>query len=118
MEVTDIRSFGPWLAQMKKYRHYFHKYPELGFKEHKTSEFILEKLNKLSCFDVKANIGGTGIVATFTKTDNKYIGFRADMDALPIQENGHTDYKSINDGVMHACGHDGHMAILLATAEV
>ena len=106
------------LTRMKKYRHHFHKYPELAFKEYKTAEFIINKLNALSCFKVRASVGGTGIVATFTKFPNgKYLGFRTDMDALPVKEETGLDFSSMHSNVSHACGHDLHMAIVLRFAE-
>ena len=107
-----------FLTKMVNYRQHFHQYPELAFKEYKTAEYILQILNKLTCFEVKANVGGTGILASFTKNPNeKYIGFRADMDALPIQEETGLEFASKHDNVSHACGHDLHMSILLTFAE-
>ena len=96
----------------------FHKYPELSFQEIRTSKIVSEKLESFG-IDVKRNIGKTGVVGTLRgKSQGKTIAFRADMDALPIQETGERPYKSVNDGVMHACGHDAHTAILLGAAEV
>ena len=87
----------------------FHMHPELGFEEVRTSKIIAEKLLSYG-LDVQTGIGKTGVVATLTgKNSGKTIGLRADMDALPIQETGDLSFKSVNDGVMHACGHDGHM---------
>ena len=95
----------------------FHKYPELSFQEKRTSKIVAEKLESFGV-SVKRNIGKTGVVGTLNgKANGKTIAFRADMDALPIQETGNTTYKSVNKGVMHACGHDGHTAILLGAAE-
>ena len=96
-------------------RRYFHRYPELSFKEFNTAETISQHLNKLG-ISHKKGVGKTGIVGEINFGPGPTIALRADMDALPIQEENNLDYKSLNDGVMHACGHDGHMAILLGAA--
>ena len=96
----------------------FHKYPELGFKEIRTSKIIAQKLSSYG-LDVQTGVGKTGVVATLTgNADGKTIALRADMDALPIQETGDLPFKSVNDGVMHACGHDGHISMLLGAAKI
>ena len=95
-----------------------HKYPELSFQEHRTSKLVADQLEKFGV-SVERNIGKTGVVGTLQgSSPGKTIAFRADMDALPIQETGDVSYKSVNDGVMHACGHDAHTAILLGAAEI
>ena len=95
-----------------------HKHPELSFKEFRTSKIVSEKLEKFG-FEVQTNIGKTGVVGILKgKHKGKTIAMRADMDALPIQETSDVPYKSINDGIMHACGHDAHVAILLGAAEI
>jgi len=96
----------------------FHKHPELAFNEIRTARIVAEKLESFG-IKVKRNIGKTGVVGIL-KGNKKgaTIGLRADMDALPIKETGDVPYKSINDGVMHACGHDAHTAMLLGAAEV
>ena len=96
-------------------RRHFHRYPELSFKEFNTAETISEHLDKLG-ISHKKGIGKTGVVGEINYGPGPTIALRADMDALPIQEENNLDYKSLNDGVMHACGHDGHMAILLGAA--
>ena len=96
-------------------RRHFHRYPELSFKEFNTAETISEHLDKLG-ISHKKGVGKTGVVGEITFGPGPTIALRADMDALPIQEENNLDYKSLNDGVMHACGHDGHMAILLGAA--
>ena len=96
-------------------RRHFHRYPELSFKEFNTAETISEHLDKLG-ISYKKGVGKTGIVGEINFGPGPTIALRADMDALPIQEENNLDYKSLNDGVMHACGHDGHMAILLGAA--
>ena len=95
-----------------------HKHPELSFKEFRTSKIVSEKLEKFG-FEVQTNIGKTGVIGVLKgKHKGKTIAMRADMDALPIQETSDVPYKSINDGIMHACGHDAHVAILLGAAEI
>ena len=99
------------------YRRDFHQNPELSFQEYRTAETISKYLDSFGITH-KRNIGGTGIVGEIEFGAGPTIALRADMDALPIQETGNLEYKSKNEGVMHACGHDGHMAILLGTANV
>jgi len=95
-----------------------HKNPELSFKEFKTAKLVANKLSELG-ITVNTEIGKTGVVGLIDgKEGGPCIALRADMDALPIQETGNISYKSQNDGVMHACGHDGHTAMLLGAAEV
>ena len=107
------------LDEVLKIRRWIHKHPELSFQEKKTSEYICKVLKKHN-ISFKKNIGGYGVVALIQspKTNKLVIGLRADMDALPIFEKNVIDYKSINEGVMHACGHDVHTAIMLGTAIV
>jgi len=99
------------------YRRDFHQNPELSFQEYRTAETISKYLDSFGIAH-KTNIGGTGVVGEIDFGAGPTIALRADMDALPIQEIGDLEYKSKNEGVMHACGHDGHMAILLGTANV
>jgi len=94
-----------------------HQHPELGFEVHRTAEIVANKLNELG-MDVQTGIGKTGVVGNLRCGAGPTIALRADMDALPIQETGDCEYKSVNDGVMHACGHDGHTAMLLGAAKV
>ncbi|MFR6448751.1 MAG: M20 metallopeptidase family protein [Peptoniphilus grossensis] len=96
----------------------FHMNPDLSYEEKRTSKKIMEYLDKL---DIKyeTNFYRNAIIATIgNNKTNKKIGFRADMDALPLVEKNDYDYKSKNEGVMHACGHDAHMTILLGLAKV
>ncbi len=96
----------------------FHTHPELGFKEYRTAKVIAEKLKSYG-IDVKTGIGKTGVIGDLQcKNGGKTIALRADMDALPVQEISNVNFKSQNDGVMHACGHDGHMAMLLGAAKI
>ncbi len=120
----DILDLQPSLVQ---WRRDFHRFPELGFKEKRTSSAIAEKLTAWG-IPHQTGIAQTGIVATIigkrqgsnqilTKALGKVLAIRADMDALPIQEENIISYKSQIDGLMHACGHDGHTAIALGTAK-
>ncbi|OWV93632.1 M20 aminoacylase family protein [Rhizobium sp. R693] len=98
------------------WRRHLHENPELGFQEVKTSEFVARKLNEWG-YDVVGGYGKTGLVGTLRKgTSSQTIGIRADMDALPISEATELPYSSRTPGVMHACGHDGHVASALAAA--
>jgi amidohydrolase len=98
------------------YRHDFHKHPEVGFNEFRTSAKVAEVLTSLGC-RVRKNVGKTGVVGEMGD-GLPIIAIRADMDALPLQEENQTDYVSANPGVMHACGHDAHTAMLLGVAEL
>ena len=94
-----------------------HSHPELPFEEHRTSDLVAERLQSWG-YQVERGLGGTGLVGQLKRGDGKRtLGLRADMDALPIQEATGLDYASRNQGVMHACGHDGHTAMLLAAAK-
>ena len=97
------------------YRRDFHQYPELSFQEYRTAETISKHLESFG-IEHRTEVGETGVVGEIVFGDGPTIALRADMDALPIQEVGDLKYKSKNEGVMHACGHDGHMAILLGAA--
>ncbi len=98
-----------------------HQYPELAFEEHRTAGIVAERLSALG-LEVRANLGRTGVVGILrgeASTERpRTVLIRADMDALPIDEETETPFKSRNPGVMHACGHDGHVAILLTVASV
>lgn len=95
-----------------------HRHPELGFQEFRTAEIVAQQLRKLG-YQVSEGIAGTGLVGTLRKgTSTRSLGLRADMDALPIQESNAVQWASTVAGTMHACGHDGHTAILLAAAEL
>ncbi|MFC5431712.1 M20 aminoacylase family protein [Paraburkholderia denitrificans] len=105
--------------QLKSWRHQLHRNPETGFEEVQTSDYVAMALKALG-LDVHRNIGGTGLVANLTVGNGKRaIGIRADMDALNIAENAPMrPHASSNAGKMHACGHDGHMAMVLGAARL
>ena len=96
-------------------RRHLHEHPELAFEEYETSKFVSERLASLGVEDLKTGVGGTGVTGLIHggKGDGKVVMVRADMDALPILEENEVEYKSGKPGVMHACGHDAHTAMLL-----
>ena len=103
-------------ADMQQWRQHLHKYPETAFEEIQTAAFVAEKLRSFG-LQVHQGLAKTGVVATLTAgTGTKKIALRADMDALFIQEQNTFAHKSCHDGRMHACGHDGHTAMLLGAA--
>lgn len=104
--------------EMIQIRRHLHQYPELSFKEEKTAQYIINFYEGKDV-QIETNVGnGYGIVVTIEGAQpGKVIGLRADFDALPIQEETDVPFKSKNDGVMHACGHDGHTAYLLILAD-
>ncbi len=98
------------------WRHELHRIPETAFAEHATSAYVARVLADLG-FDVATGIGGTGVVGSMTRgTSDRAIGLRSELDALPIDERSGLSYASQHPGAMHACGHDGHMAMLLGAA--
>ncbi|MBN1334063.1 MAG: amidohydrolase [Synergistales bacterium] len=100
------------------WRRDFHKHPELGFEENRTSSIIAEALEQMG-YEVSGGIGITGVVATLTgEREGPSRALRADMDALPMKEETGLPYASVHHGIMHACCHDGHMAMLLGAAEI
>ncbi len=97
----------------------FHRHPELGFQEHRTAEIIVRELSNLEDMVIQTGIAGTGVVATLEGgKPGRVILLRFDMDALPVTENTGVNYSSEKVGVMHACGHDGHLAIGLTAARL
>lgn len=113
--LTELHSL---LPQIQALRQDIHAHPELGFQEHRTAALVYDYLYKLG-ITVHKDIGKTGVVGVLKGTageSDRAIGLRADMDALPIQEQTNLPYQSTIAGQMHACGHDGHTAILLAAA--
>ena len=105
--------------EVTAWRHDLHAHPELQYDVHRTAAFVVEKLRAFGCDEVATGIGRTGVVGVIrgrSHGSNRAIGLRADMDALPIQEVRDLPYRSQAPGRMHACGHDGHTAMLLGAA--
>ena len=102
--------------KLQDYRRDFHKFPEIGFQEHRTAAMVAERLAALGC-RVRQNVGKTGVIGELGE-GLPIVAIRADMDALPLQEANQIEYRSQNPRVMHACGHDAHTAILLGVAEL
>jgi hippurate hydrolase len=107
-------------AEITAWRRHLHEHPELQFDVHDTAKFVEQKLRSFGITDITTGIGQTGVVAVIegrTNTKGRAIGLRADMDALPIMEATGLPYASKTPGKMHACGHDGHTAMLLGAAQ-
>lgn len=104
-------------GELVAFRRHFHAHPELSLAEHETAAFVEARLRERNFDDIRTGVGGTGILATLRGgKPGPATLLRADMDALPVTELTGAPYTSQRDGVMHTCGHDGHMAILLAAA--
>lgn len=111
----------PHIAEIKAWRHDLHRHPELSYDVHRTAGFVAEQLRHFGVDEVVEGIGKTGVVGVIkgnSTSSGMCIGLRADMDALPIIEATQADYASTIKGKMHACGHDGHTAMLLGAAKV
>ena len=112
--------FAEMLPEITAWRRDLHEHPEILFETHRTSGVVADKLKEFGCDEVVTGIGRTGVVGVIkgkSDTSGKVIGLRADMDALPIHEQTGLEYASKTDGAMHACGHDGHTAMLLGAAK-
>ena len=105
-------------GEILRLRRDIHKHPELGFQEFRTAELVADTLAEIGIADIRTGVGRTGVTAQIGTGTGPTIGIRADMDALPIQEQVDHPFKSVNDGVMHACGHDAHTAVLLGVAHL
>ena len=104
--------------EITAWRRDFHAHPELMYDVHRTAGIVAEKLRAFGCDEVATGIGQTGVVGVIRgRGAGRVVGLRADMDALPIEEASGLDYASETPGVMHACGHDGHTAMLLGAAQ-
>ncbi|MEQ8877005.1 MAG: amidohydrolase [Phycisphaerales bacterium] len=104
------------MSEVTGWRQHFHRHPELGFQEHQTAARVADLLESFGV-ETHRGIGGTGVIGVLKRgKGDRSIALRADMDALPIHETSLRDYRSVTDGVMHACGHDGHSAMLLGAA--
>lgn len=108
-------------AKAKAFREHMHRFPELSYQEHQTMEYVAQQLETLGIPYTKG-VAGTGITAVIRGeqhgADAACFGLRSELDALPIHEQNDVPYRSQNDGIMHACGHDVHTAILLGAAEI
>ncbi len=110
-------AFDQLKTEMTEWRRDIHQHPELAFEEVRTSAKVAELLESFG-LEVHRGLAKTGVVGTLRAGDSeRTLGLRADMDALPIREANELDYRSQNEGVMHACGHDGHTAMLLGAAK-
>ena len=112
--------FAELQAEIAAWRRDIHAHPELMFDTHRTSALVAGKLREFGCDEVVEGIGRTGVVGVIRGRESgsgKVVGLRADMDALPIHEETGLDYASKTPGKMHACGHDGHTAMLLGAAK-
>ena len=112
IHFTEFDDMGDFVA----FRRDIHAHPELGFDEHRTAAMVAERLLHWG-LEVHTGVAGTGVVGVLRGMQGKRsIGLRADLDALPLQEENHFPHRSVHDGRMHACGHDGHTTMLLAAA--
>ena len=116
--TTPVEHIRVWQDEFTKVRRDLHAHPELGFEEHRTARVVCEQLKALG-IEHHSGVGRTGVVAVVpgrSSASGRSIGLRADMDALPMQEENEFAHKSRYDGRMHGCGHDGHTTMLLAAA--
>lgn len=115
--MAQIARITEFQQEIQNWRQDIHANPELGFKENRTSDLVAQLLTSFG-LEVHRGLGQTGVIGVLKgSSGNNAIGLRADMDALPILEENTFEYKSRDDGVMHACGHDGHTAMLLGAAK-
>lgn len=114
--LSQAKDSFPYIRDLRRD---FHRHPELGFQEHRTAEIIVRELSNLEDMVIQTGIAGTGVVATLEGgKPGRVILLRFDMDALPVTENTGVNYSSEKVGVMHACGHDGHLEIGLTAAQL
>lgn len=117
--MTDMLERAHMLSdELVRLRREIHRHPELGFREFRTAALVEETLAEIGGFAIKSGVGRTGVVGQIGSGEGPTIAIRADMDALPIKEENETDYASSVSGVMHACGHDAHTAMLLGAAHL
>ncbi len=117
--MVHTEAFDTQLTELIEWRRDFHAHPEITFDVHRTAGLVAERLHEMGVDEVHTGIGKTGVVAVIrgqSTASNKVIGLRADMDALPMQEQTNLPYASKIEGRMHACGHDGHTTMLLGAA--
>jgi amidohydrolase len=114
--LSRVKELFPYTRDLRRE---FHRFPELGFEEIKTSEIIQRELNQIPNVEVRSGIAKTGVIGVLEgSSPGKTILLRFDMDALPVQEDTGLEFASQTKGKMHACGHDGHMAIGLTAARI
>lgn len=111
--IKEIEQFH---AEMTEWRRDIHRHPELKYEENRTSDLVAEKLHEFG-IEIHRGLAKTGVVGTIRNGDGPSIGLRADLDALPLEEKNTFKHASSNPGKMHACGHDGHTAMLLGAAK-
>ncbi|MGO4832840.1 amidohydrolase, partial [Rhizobiaceae sp. 2RAB30] len=117
--MTLVRHLDPVIPEIVAWRHDFHEHPELLYDVHRTAGVVERLLGAFGCDEVATAIGRTGVVGVIRGArPGKVIGLRADMDALPIEETTNLPYRSKTSGLMHACGHDGHTAMLLGASRI
>jgi len=114
-----INRIAEFSDEIKSWRHDLHRHPELMYDVHRTASFVADKLKSFGCDEIVTGLGRTGVVGVIKgkKAGDRVIGLRADMDALPIHEESGAPHASTIAGKMHACGHDGHTAMLLGAAK-
>ena len=113
--LPRIQAFAP---DLERIRHDLHAHPEIGFEEHRTSDIVADALQRMGADEIHRSIGGTGVVALIhgARPGSRRIGLRADMDALPMDEETNLPYRSMTPGRFHGCGHDGHTTMLIGAA--
>ena len=116
--MAAIENMSADVAEIAEWRRHLHRNPELLYDVHRTADFVAEKLRAFGCDEVVTGIGRTGVVGIIRgkRASKHVVGLRADMDALPIHEQTNLAWASQTPGMMHACGHDGHTAMLLGAA--
>ena len=114
--MTILKEIENFHDEMTIWRRGIHQHPELAFEEMRTSDFVAEKLKEFG-LEIHQGLAKTGVVGTIRNGEGPSIGLRADLDALPLEEKNTFEHASVNPGKMHACGHDGHTAMLLGAAK-
>lgn len=118
MNDTILKDARANAERMTEWRRHLHAHPELSGREVETARFVAERLSEMG-YEPRERVGGAhGLTAELSAGDGPFIALRADMDALPIDEQNDVEYRSTNPGVMHACGHDAHTAMLLGAAQI
>lgn len=115
--MTLLAEAEAFVGDLVQIRRDIHAHPELAFQERRTAALVADELKRLG-YDVRTGVGVTGCVGEISTGPGRTVALRADMDALPIQETNDVPYRSRNDGVMHACGHDAHVTCLLGAARL